>query len=113
MMRSNVVLPHPDGPSRTRNSPSLAVSVMPSTAVTGPNSFLIALAVTEATSTSHVLGPCAWAMCLAHVLGMCLPARARASGECQWRRILGLGARTDAASAATSPFDQERLAHFS
>src|SRR5215831_10578118 len=52
MMRRSVVLPHPEGPSRTRNSPSFAVRVIPSTAVTGPNSFLISLAVTEATSTS-------------------------------------------------------------
>src|SRR5215831_5756026 len=52
MMRSRVVLPHPDGPSSTRNSPSFAVRVMPSTAVTGPKAFLISLAVTEATFSS-------------------------------------------------------------
>src|SRR5262245_41746411 len=53
MMRSNVVLPHPDGPSRTKNSPSRTAREMPSTAVTGPNRFVMLLAATEATSFLH------------------------------------------------------------
>src|SRR5215471_16491044 len=104
MMRSKVVLPHPEGPSSTRNSPSLAVSVMPSTAVTGPNSFLIAFAVTEATSTSHVSEHIP-----GHVPGH-VPGCARASGDRGGGCVDG---NPDGASAAASPFDQERLAHFS
>src|SRR5262249_20096744 len=52
MMRSNVVLPHPDGPSSTKNSPSCTLREMPSTAVTGPKRLVILLAATEATATS-------------------------------------------------------------
>src|SRR5262245_52952686 len=55
MMRSNVVLPHPDGPSRTRNSPSRTSRDMPSTAVTGPKRLLMLLAATEATATSMAM----------------------------------------------------------
>src|SRR5262249_5587623 len=57
MMRKSVVLPHPDGPSSTMNSPSRAVRLMPSTAMTSPNRLVMALVETAATSTSwHALG---------------------------------------------------------
>jgi hypothetical protein len=46
MIRSNVVLPHPDGPSSTMNSPSRASRLMPLTATTSPNFFLISLTAT-------------------------------------------------------------------
>src|SRR5258705_3480008 len=49
IIRSSVVLPHPDGPSRTRYSPSPQVRLMPSTAaVPPPNDFLIARTSTSA-----------------------------------------------------------------
>ena len=37
IMRSSVVLPQPDGPSRVKNSPSPTVRFTPSTARTDPN----------------------------------------------------------------------------
>lgn len=37
MMRSSVVLPQPDGPSRAKNSPCPISSETPSSAVTSPN----------------------------------------------------------------------------
>src|SRR6185312_4676525 len=46
MMRRNVVLPQPDGPSSTMNSPSGTVSEMPLTAGTSPNFLTISLACT-------------------------------------------------------------------
>src|ERR1043166_2812746 len=46
MMRRNVVLPQPDGPSSTMNSPSGTVSEMPLTAGTSPNFLTISLANT-------------------------------------------------------------------
>src|ERR1041385_8005393 len=50
IMRSSVVLPHPDGPSRTRYSPSRQTRLMPSTAaVAPPNDFR-----TSRTSTSAI-----------------------------------------------------------
>src|SRR5262249_43759582 len=51
MMRSKVVLPQPEGPSRTMNSPSRASRLTPLTAVTSSNCFLISLAATAAIST--------------------------------------------------------------
>src|SRR5678815_2073798 len=45
---SSVVLPHPDGPRRTRNSPSLIVRSTPSTAVWPVNSLRSALVSTVA-----------------------------------------------------------------
>ena len=42
-IRRKVVLPQPEGPSRTMNSPSRTDRLMPSTATTSPNSFLISL----------------------------------------------------------------------
>src|SRR3990172_5535026 len=49
MIRSKVVFPHPDGPRRTRNSPSLVDRFTPSTARTSPNRLLTPLASTIAT----------------------------------------------------------------
>src|SRR3990170_6817632 len=49
MIRSKVVFPHPDGPRRTRNSPSLVDRSTPSTARTSPNCLLTLLASTVAT----------------------------------------------------------------
>src|ERR1041385_916728 len=50
IMRNKVVLPHPDGPSRTRYSPSRQIRLMPSTAaVAPPNDFR-----TSRTSTSAI-----------------------------------------------------------
>src|SRR5689334_9762553 len=46
MMRRKVVLPQPDGPSSTMNSPSGTVSEMPLTAGTSPNFLMISLANT-------------------------------------------------------------------
>src|SRR3954467_12106335 len=48
MMRRNVVLPQPDGPSSTMNSPSGTVRLMPSTAETSSNFLTISLVNTEA-----------------------------------------------------------------
>src|SRR5215470_14147879 len=48
MMRRNVVLPQPDGPSSTKNSPSRTAKLMPSTATTSPNCLRIFVAVTGA-----------------------------------------------------------------
>src|SRR5438105_9429066 len=52
IMRSNVVLPQPDGPNSTRNSPSSVAKSTPSTARTSPSKCLIR----ERTST--VAMPC-------------------------------------------------------
>src|SRR3974390_530867 len=52
MMRNSVVLPHPDGPSSPMNSPSRATRLMPSTACTSPNCFVISRVETAATSAS-------------------------------------------------------------
>src|SRR6185295_3365409 len=48
MMRRYVVLPQPDGPSSTMNSPSGTVRLMPSTAGTSPNFLTISLVNTAA-----------------------------------------------------------------
>ena len=48
IMRKNVVLPQPDGPSSTMNSPSGTVSEMPLTAGTSPNFLTISLVNTAA-----------------------------------------------------------------
>src|SRR6478609_9682248 len=48
MMRRKVVLPQPDGPSSTMNSPSGTVSEMPLTAGTSPNILTISLVNTAA-----------------------------------------------------------------
>src|SRR6266508_2755008 len=50
IIRSRVVFPHPDGPRRTRNSPSLVDRSTPSTARTSPNCLLTPLASTLATA---------------------------------------------------------------
>src|SRR5262245_17823609 len=49
MTLKKVVLPQPDGPSSTKNSPSRTDRLTPSTAVTPPKSFLISLVTTAAT----------------------------------------------------------------
>src|SRR6516165_12770721 len=49
MILKKVVLPQPDGPSSTKNSPSRTDRLTPSTAVTPPKSFLISLVTTAAT----------------------------------------------------------------
>src|SRR4051812_35511398 len=41
MMRSSVVLPHPDGPSRATSSPSATVKLMSFSAANRPNAFAI------------------------------------------------------------------------
>src|SRR5688572_16855145 len=43
IMRSDVVLPQPDGPSREKNSPAAMSSVTPSTASTRPSKVLVTL----------------------------------------------------------------------
>ena len=48
-IRSAVVLPHPDGPTRTTNSPLAISSERSSTATTGPNRLLTWSKLTEAT----------------------------------------------------------------
>src|SRR5215831_5747422 len=48
IIRSSVVLPHPDGPSRTRNSPSRVTRSTPSTARTSPNTLRTARVSTVA-----------------------------------------------------------------
>src|ERR1700684_933538 len=48
IMRRNVVLPQPDGPSSTMNSPSGTVRLMPFTAETSPNFLMISLVNTAA-----------------------------------------------------------------
>src|SRR6476661_9999142 len=48
MMRKNVVLPQPEGPSSTMNSPSGTVRLMPLTAGTSPNFLTISLVNTAA-----------------------------------------------------------------
>jgi hypothetical protein len=42
-MRSDVVLPQPDGPSSEKNSPAAMSSVTPSTATTLPSKVLVTL----------------------------------------------------------------------
>ena len=51
IMRSRVVLPHPDGPSSTRNSPSRVARSTPSTARTSPNAFVMRFVSTVANYT--------------------------------------------------------------
>src|SRR5712691_5293944 len=63
MMRRNVVLPQPDGPSSTRNSPSRTVRLMPPTATTSPKFLVISLAATVAI----------WAPSMSRA-GICKPA---------------------------------------
>src|SRR5262252_4482752 len=46
IIRSSVDLPHPDGPTRTRNSPLPIVSETPSTATTSPEKTLLTLSRT-------------------------------------------------------------------
>src|SRR5690349_8621663 len=48
MIRRNVVLPQPDGPGSTKNSPSCTARQMPSTATTSPNCLRILVVVTGA-----------------------------------------------------------------
>src|SRR5262249_31923121 len=48
IIRINVVLPQPDGPSNTKNSPSFATRLMPSTARTSSNSLVTRRASTTA-----------------------------------------------------------------
>src|SRR6185503_13504411 len=48
IMRRKVVLPQPDGPSSTMNSPSGTARLMPSTAGTSPNFLTISLVNTAA-----------------------------------------------------------------
>src|SRR5215472_6287581 len=55
MSRSKVVLPQPDGPSRTRYSPSPVSRSIPSTAVVCPNSLRSALVSTTAIGVNSVL----------------------------------------------------------
>src|SRR3970040_2427441 len=55
IMRNRVVLPQPEGPSRTRNSPSRTCRSMPSTAVTSPNRLVIPLVGTVAMTASTPL----------------------------------------------------------
>src|SRR5262249_31147503 len=59
IIRSSVVLPHPDGPSRTRNSPSRVTRSTPSTARTSPNTLRIARVSTVAMAQAPAvrLGP--------------------------------------------------------
>src|SRR5260370_12418718 len=54
IMRINVVLPQPDGPSRTRNSPSLAMMSMPSTARTSSKSLVMRRVSTMAMRKSRL-----------------------------------------------------------
>src|SRR5712692_6068389 len=54
MILRKVVLPQPDGPSSTRNSPSQADKLTPSRAATSPKSFLMSLATTAAIWTSSL-----------------------------------------------------------
>src|SRR5882724_8855749 len=54
IMRINVVLPQPDGPSRTRNSPSLAMRSMPSTARTSSKSLVMRRVSTMAMRESRL-----------------------------------------------------------
>src|SRR5437868_6294884 len=54
--RSKVVLPHPDGPSRTRYSPSPVSRSIPSTAVVCPNSLRSDVVSTTAIGVNSVLG---------------------------------------------------------
>src|SRR5579884_1366382 len=56
MMRRKVVLPQPEGPSRTMNSPSATVRLMPSTAVTSPNFLVMSLVNTAAMRPPGVRG---------------------------------------------------------
>src|SRR5215475_4520980 len=54
MMRKKVVLPQPDGPSKTMNSPSGTVSVIPLTADTSPNFLMISLVSTAAIEAPEI-----------------------------------------------------------
>src|SRR5215471_1929237 len=56
MSRSKVVLPQPDGPSRTRYSPSSVTRSMPSTAVVCPNSLRSDLVSTTAIAVTSCPG---------------------------------------------------------
>src|SRR5207247_11272386 len=57
IIRSSVVLPQPDGPRRTRNSPSWAARSTPSTARTSPKCLLTARVSTVARSNQPLLLP--------------------------------------------------------
>src|SRR5262245_15994842 len=66
MMRRNVVLPQPDGPSNTMNSPSGTVRLMPLTAGTSPNFLTMSLVNTAAIGPSRIVilrcdAPSPWA----------------------------------------------------
>src|SRR5215831_301816 len=54
MMRRSVVLPQPDGPSSTMNSPSGTVREMPFTAGTSPHFLMISLVDTAAMESSRI-----------------------------------------------------------
>src|SRR6266581_1706092 len=64
MSRSRVVLPHPDGPSRTRYSPSSVTRSIPSTAVVCPKSLRSDLVSTTAIGSPPV--PVVWAHGCSH-----------------------------------------------
>src|SRR5215470_3638102 len=55
MMRRNVVLPQPDGPSSTMNSPSGTARLMPLTAGTSPNFLTMSLVNTAAIAHSKIV----------------------------------------------------------
>src|SRR2546421_5824812 len=59
IIRSSVVLPQPDGPRRTRNSPSWVARSTPSTARTSPKCLLTARVSTVARSNQPLLLPLA------------------------------------------------------
>src|SRR5215475_2139121 len=56
IMRSSVVLPQPDGPRRTRNSPSRVTRSTPSTARTSPNTLRTARVSTVAMAQVDAMG---------------------------------------------------------
>src|SRR4051794_22253120 len=55
IMRRSVVLPHPDGPSSTRNSPSPVTKSTPSTAWTSPSKVLVSEWPSTVATSSNVL----------------------------------------------------------
>src|SRR5262249_8591448 len=55
MMRRNVVLPQPDGPSSTMNWPSGTVRLMPLTAETSPNFLTMSLVDTAAIAPPRIV----------------------------------------------------------
>src|SRR5690349_9124060 len=89
--RSRVVLPHPDGPSRTRYSPSPVSKSMPSTAMVCPNSLRSDMVSTTAMGVNSVLGASA-AVFLHQALGPpfavnCLALARRGCDRRLWRRL--------------------------